>query len=99
MTFDLKPVKNDLYLESNIIEVGQVVPEICHFRRVTAAILDFEPYRSYPNKVCEEFLNMSFNAIKYYVFYKPPSRIMAHYKSHDLCLLSKYMLQNLFASC
>ena len=34
-------------IESNIIEVGQVVPEICHFLyfpRVMAAILDFGRY-------------------------------------------------------
>ena len=76
MTFNFKPVKNDLYLdllvwpwpeiyyrssgmfenhiiESNIIEVGQVVPEICHFLYfpwVMAAILDFGPYRCL--KIC-----------------------------------------------
>ena len=53
-------------IEYNIIEVGQVVPEMCHFLYlplVTAAILDFGPYRclemcnlrflfrSYPNKI------------------------------------------------
>ena len=53
-------------IKSSIIEVGQVVPEICHFLyfpQVTAAILDFGHYRclkmcnlrvlfsSYPNKV------------------------------------------------
>ena len=32
-----------------------------------------------PCDYCEEFLKMSFNAIKYYVFYKSLSRIMAHY--------------------
>ena len=32
-------------IESNIIEVGQVVPEICHFLYSTAAILDIEPCR------------------------------------------------------
>ena len=51
---------------SHIIEVGQVVPEICHVLyvpRVKAAVFDFEPYTclqicylkllfsSYPNKV------------------------------------------------
>ena len=53
-------------IESNIIEVSQVVPEICHFlyfKWVTADILDFGPYMclkmcnprllfiSYPSKV------------------------------------------------
>ena len=44
-------------IASNIIEVGQVVPEICHFLYfpwMTAAILDFGPYR------CLKMCNLRF---------------------------------------
>ena len=44
-------------IESNIIEVDQVVPEICHFQYfpwVTAAILDFGLYK------CQQLCNLRF---------------------------------------
>ena len=44
-------------IESNIIEVGQVVPEICHFLYfpcITAAILDLWPYK------CLKMCNLRF---------------------------------------
>ena len=49
---------------------------------------------------CEEFLKMSFNAIKYYVFflYKSLSWIMAHY-CHLIYACYQNMPQKLFASC
>ena len=43
---------------------------------------------------CEEFLKISFNAIKYYgFFYQSLSRIMAHY-SHVICAYNQNMPQN-----
>ena len=41
---------------------------------------------------------MSFNAIKYYVFYKSLSRIMAHY-SHVIYVCYQNLPQNMFALC
>ena len=47
---------------------------------------------------CEEFLKMSFNAIKYYVFCQSLSPIMAHY-CHVIYACYQNIPQNLFASC